>query len=102
MPGVNIAGILQILNLEHRNTELESDNSQLKIGKRTTTIRRSDHRKENGQAMTINFDTNLVADEVPVADAVEQQQPADLSDEDAGLDPEHVADRLQQTPTPST
>jgi len=28
--GVNIAGILQILNLEHRNTELESDNGQLK------------------------------------------------------------------------
>src|ERR1700751_2758540 len=29
--GVNISGILQILNLEHRNTELESDNSQLKF-----------------------------------------------------------------------
>jgi MerR family transcriptional regulator/heat shock protein HspR len=28
--GINIAGILQILNLEHRNTELESDNSRLK------------------------------------------------------------------------
>src|ERR1700747_3311224 len=28
--GVNIAGILQILNLEHRNTELKSDNGQLK------------------------------------------------------------------------
>ncbi|HME74886.1 MAG TPA: helix-turn-helix transcriptional regulator [Mycobacterium sp.] len=28
--GINIAGILQILNLEHRNTELECDNSQLK------------------------------------------------------------------------
>ena len=28
--GVNIAGILQILDLEHRNTELESDNGQLK------------------------------------------------------------------------
>jgi MerR family transcriptional regulator, heat shock protein HspR len=28
--GVNIAGVLQILNLEHRNTELESDNGQLK------------------------------------------------------------------------
>ena len=28
--GVNIAGILQILKLEHRNTELESDNGQLK------------------------------------------------------------------------
>ena len=29
--------------------------------------------------MTINFDTNLVADEVPVADALEQHQPTDLS-----------------------
>lgn len=28
--GVNIAGILHILHLERRNTELESDNSQLK------------------------------------------------------------------------
>jgi MerR family transcriptional regulator, heat shock protein HspR len=28
--GINIAGVLQILNLEHRNAELESDNSQLK------------------------------------------------------------------------
>jgi MerR family transcriptional regulator, heat shock protein HspR len=28
--GINIAGILQILDLENRNTELESDNSQLK------------------------------------------------------------------------
>jgi len=27
--GINIAGILQILNLEHRNAELTSDNSQL-------------------------------------------------------------------------
>ena len=28
--GVNIAGILQILHLEHRNTELQSDNGELK------------------------------------------------------------------------
>jgi MerR family transcriptional regulator, heat shock protein HspR len=28
--GINIAGIFQILNLEHRNAELESDNNQLK------------------------------------------------------------------------
>jgi MerR family transcriptional regulator, heat shock protein HspR len=28
--GINIAGILQIVNLEHRNIELESDNSHLK------------------------------------------------------------------------
>ena len=29
-PSINIAGIVQILHLEHRNTELESDNSELK------------------------------------------------------------------------
>ena len=45
--------------------------------------------------MTINPDDNPLADEVPVADAVEQQQPAALADEEAGLDPEHVANRLQ-------
>ena len=28
--GVNLAGIAQILNLEHRNSELESDNGQLR------------------------------------------------------------------------
>ncbi|ORV55964.1 MerR family transcriptional regulator [Mycobacterium florentinum] len=28
--GVNIAGIAQILHLEHRNSELEADNSDLK------------------------------------------------------------------------
>ena len=44
--------------------------------------------------MTINPEDTPLADEVPVADAVEQQQPATLGDEDAGLDPEHVANRL--------
>ena len=45
--------------------------------------------------MTINPENNPLADEVPVADAVEQQQPAALGDEHAGLDPEYVANRLQ-------
>ncbi|HTZ15761.1 MAG TPA: hypothetical protein VMC78_19470 [Mycobacterium sp.] len=45
--------------------------------------------------MTINPEDNPLADEVPVADAVEQQQPAALGAEDTGLDPEHVEDRLQ-------
>jgi hypothetical protein len=45
--------------------------------------------------MTINPEDSPLADEVPVADAVEQHQPAALGVEDAGLDPEHVADRLQ-------
>ena len=45
--------------------------------------------------MTINPRDNLVAAEVPVADAVEQQLPDALDADDAGLDPEHVANRLQ-------
>ena len=46
--------------------------------------------------MTINPDDKPLADEVPIADAVEQQQPAALGDEDAGLDPDHVAKRLER------
>jgi hypothetical protein len=45
--------------------------------------------------MTSNPDYNPPADEVPVDDAVEQQQPAALDPEDTGLDPEHVASRLE-------
>jgi hypothetical protein len=50
--------------------------------------------------MTINFDTNAVTDEVPVADAVEQHQPTDLSPEDIGLDPEGLTDLLQRDANP--
>jgi hypothetical protein len=52
--------------------------------------------------MTINFDTNMVADEVPVADAVEQHQPADLSAEDAGWTPSTSPTYYSVTPTPPT
>jgi hypothetical protein len=45
--------------------------------------------------MTINPQDNPLAAEVPVADAIEQQQPGALDVDDAGLDPEYVADRLQ-------
>jgi hypothetical protein len=51
--------------------------------------------------MTINFDTNALADDVPVADAIEQHQPADASVEDAGLDTEQIADLLQRDANPS-
>jgi DNA-binding transcriptional MerR regulator len=44
--GVNIAGILQILNLEHRNTELESDNGQLKS--ENARLRSADPTTERG------------------------------------------------------
>ena len=48
--GINIAGILQILNLQHRNTELEFDNSHLASenarlrSEEPTTTRRMGHR----------------------------------------------------------
>ena len=45
--------------------------------------------------MMINSEDHPLAAEVPVADAVAQQQPGALDVDDAGLDPEYVADRLQ-------
>jgi hypothetical protein len=45
--------------------------------------------------MTTNPEDKPLADDVPVADAVEQQQPAVLDVEEVGLDPKHVEDRLQ-------
>ena len=48
--GINIAGIAQILHLEHRNTELASDNSHLASenarlrSEESTTTRRMGHR----------------------------------------------------------
>ena len=51
--------------------------------------------------MTINFDTNALADDVPVADPIKQHQPADASVEDAGLDTEQVVDLLQRDANPS-
>lgn len=45
--------------------------------------------------MTNNPEDNPLPDEVPVADAVEQQQPAALADEEGtGFDPEYVTNRL--------
>jgi hypothetical protein len=51
--------------------------------------------------MTIYLDDNPVADDVPAADAAEQRQPADVSAEDAGLDPREVANLLQRDANPS-
>jgi hypothetical protein len=46
--------------------------------------------------MTIQLDDYTLADDVPAADAVEQQQPVDISVEDAGLDPGYVTNLLQR------
>jgi hypothetical protein len=51
--------------------------------------------------MTIYLDDYTPADDVPAADAVEQRQPADVSVEDAGLDPGYVANLLQRDANPS-
>ena len=51
--------------------------------------------------MTIHLDDNALPDDVPAADAAQQRQPADASAEDTGLDPEHVANLLQQDANPS-
>jgi hypothetical protein len=50
--------------------------------------------------MTIYLDDTPLADDVPVADAVEQHQPAELSAEDAGLDPDYVASLVQRDANP--
>ena len=51
--------------------------------------------------MTIYLDDIPLADDVPPADAVEQHQPADVSVEDAGLDPDYVANLVQRDANPS-
>jgi len=51
--------------------------------------------------MMIYLDDYTLADEVPAADAVEQQQPVDVSVEDAGLDPGYVTNLLQRDANPS-
>ena len=50
--------------------------------------------------MTIYLDDYTPADDVPAADAVEQQQPVDVSVEDAGLDPGYVTNLLQRDANP--
>ena len=51
--------------------------------------------------MTMYLDEIPLADDVPVADAAEQHQPADVSVEDAGLDPRHAANLIQRDAHPS-
>ena len=51
--------------------------------------------------MTIYLDDTPLADDIPPADAVEQHQPADVSAEDAGLDPRYLVDLLQRDANPA-
>ena len=50
--------------------------------------------------MTIYLANRPLADDVPVADAAEQQQPAGMGAEDAGLEPRDVTDLLQRDANP--
>lgn len=51
--------------------------------------------------MRINVENCQLPDDVPIGDAVEQQQPVDADTED-GLDRDHLADPCSVMPTPST
>jgi len=51
--------------------------------------------------MTMYLDGIPLADDVPVADAAEQLQPADVSVEDAGLDTRYVANLSQRDANPA-
>jgi hypothetical protein len=49
----------------------------------------------------IHLDDTPLADDIPAADAAQQRQPADMSAEDAGLDPRCAADLLLCDANPS-
>lgn len=51
--------------------------------------------------MTIHLDDYTLADDVPAADAVQQHQLADVSAEDAGLDPGYLTNLLERDANPS-
>ena len=51
--------------------------------------------------MTMYLDDIPLADDVPVADAAEQLQPADVSVEDAGLDTRYVANLIKRDANPA-
>lgn len=90
----NIAGMLEILKLERHNTELGVDDSVLRLKSSRLQSEEPNLEEDEEEPMTINPEDKPLTDEVPVADAVEQQQPAAPDVEDAGLDSQHVADRL--------
>jgi len=98
--GINIAGIAQILHLEHRNGGTRNPTTATSSPK-TPDLRSEEptSRRRTRNPLTIYLDDNPLADDIPRADAVEQRQPADVSFEDAGLD--FVADLLQCDANPS-
>jgi DNA-binding transcriptional MerR regulator len=99
--GINIAGIAQILQLEHRNIELESNNSHLATENARLRSEEAATTRGTRNSMTIYLDDNVLPDDVPAADAAEQLQPVDPSDEDDVLDVEHVANLVEQDANPS-
>jgi MerR family transcriptional regulator/heat shock protein HspR len=91
--GVNLAGIAHILELEHRNTQLESDNARLMSGHTPPNADRGrPHQHERGAIMTNAEDIPLTEDK-PEADVAEQQIPVDPTVDEAGLDPTDIANR---------
>ena len=46
------------------------------------------------------LDDNVLADDIPLPDAAEQHQSAQVREEDAGLDPDYVANLVQRDANP--
>jgi len=104
--GVNVAGIGQILDLQDRNTRLESANTQLKttLGSRQPTAvaepTRADRKRRGGTIMT-STDGIPLADDIPKADLAEQLIPIDVSADEEGLDPTQLTNASAMDANPA-
>jgi DNA-binding transcriptional MerR regulator len=91
--GVNLAGIAHILKLEIRNTQLESDNARLISGHTPPTRDAAGPTNTKREAIMTNAEDVPLTEDKPDADVAEQQIPVDVTVDEAGLDPTHIANR---------
>ncbi|OSC43151.1 hypothetical protein B8W66_01790 [Mycobacterium decipiens] len=93
--GVNLAGVGRILDLECRNTQLEANNTQLQSDNAKLKADRGRPARKPKQAKGVSIMANVAGggpqDEVPEADAADQQRAVDFDDE-AGLDTTYLSD----------
>ena len=92
--GINIAGIAQILHLEHRNTELESDNSHLSPKTPDCDPRSRPPQKEDGTPMTIYLDDIRLPTTFPPPTPSNSSSPPTSASRTPGSIPAHVANLL--------
>jgi len=99
--GVNLAGIAHILELEHRNTQLESDNARLLSGHTPPTRAAAGPTKHERTAIMTDAEDVPLTGNKPEADVAEQQIPVDLTVDETGLDPTHLTNRSDAEANPA-